>query len=48
MSGAVDYVAEACQQRLPHWKDNALHGEFLRKVDSGGALSLSFQWLMYG
>ena len=48
MSGADDYVAKVRQQQLLQWKDKALHSEFLRKVDSGGAFSLSFQWLMYG
>ena len=48
MDGAGDYISEACQQRLLKWRDKALHGEFLRKVDSGGELSLSFKWLLYG
>ena len=48
MSRADDYVAEVCQQKLLQWKDKALHGEFSKKVDSNGALSLSFQLLMYG
>ena len=48
MTGAGDYISEARQQRLLKWRDKALHGEFLRKVDSGGELSLSFKWLLYG
>ena len=47
MSGADAYVAKVRQQQLLQRKDKTLHSEFLRKVDSGSALSLSFQWLMY-
>ena len=40
MSGVDDYVAEVCQQQLLQWKDKALHGEYLRNVNSGDALNL--------
>ena len=46
--GADDHIGEPCQQQLLQWRDKALHGEYLRKVDSGGELSLSFKWLLYG
>ena len=44
MGETYDYVAEACQRRLLQWKDKALRGEFLKKVDGSGELSLIFKW----
>ena len=32
---------------LQQWRNKALHGEFLKKVESGGEFSLSFYWLKY-
>jgi len=48
MTTVDDFVAEARQRRLQQWRNKSLHGEFLRKVDKGGELSLSFYWLKYG
>ena len=47
MGGADDYISEAHQGQLLQWRDKALHGAFLRKIGSGGELSLSFKWLLY-
>ena len=47
MGTVDDFVAEA-HQRLLRWRDKALHGEFVQKIDSGGDFTLSFRWLMYG
>jgi len=47
--GKVDeFVADACQRRLDNWRNKALHGEFLKKVDNGGELGLSFTWMIRG
>jgi len=48
MTTVDDFVAEARQRCLQQWRNKALHGEFLKKVDSGGEFSLSFYWLKYG
>jgi len=48
MTTVDDFVAEAYQRRLQQWRNTALHREFLKKVESGGELSLSFYWLKYG
>ena len=39
---------DACQWRLDNWRTKALHGEFLKKVDDGGELSLCFTWMIKG
>ena len=47
--GTVDeFVADACQWKLENWRNKALHGEFLKKVDNGGELGLSFTLMMKG
>ena len=47
--GTVDeFVADAHQRRLNNWRNKALHGEFLKKVDNGGKFGLSFTWMMKG
>ena len=39
--GTVDeFVADAHQRRFDNWRNRALHGEFLKKVDNGGELGL--------
>ena len=48
MGSVEDFVVEARQQQCLQWRDKALYGEFLKKVDNGGELSLSFQWLKCG
>ena len=48
MNTVDEFVTEACQQRLENWRSKALHGEFLKKVDNGGELGLSFNWLIKG
>jgi len=48
MSTVDNFVAEARFRRLTQWKAKALHGEFVKKVEKGGELTISFQWLVYG
>jgi len=43
-----DYLGECRQRRIVHWRNMSLHGEFLKKLDKGGDLSISFQWLERG
>jgi len=45
--GTVDeFVADARQRRFDNWRNKALHGEFLKKVDNGGELSLNVTWMI--
>ena len=43
-----DYTVECCQCRIVQWRNKSLHGEFLKKVDKGGDLFVSFLWLEHG
>ena len=36
MSTVDEFVADANQWRLSNWRNKALHGEVLKKVDNGG------------
>jgi len=48
MNTVTDFNDEARQRRLTQWKAKALHGEFVKKVEKGGELAISFQWLKHG
>ena len=48
MSTVDEFVTDACQWWLDNWRNKALRGEFLKKVDNGGELSLSFNWMIKG
>ena len=37
-----DYTVECRQCRIVQWRNKSLHGEFLKKVDKGGDISVSF------
>ena len=43
-----DYTVECRQCRIVQWRNKSLHGEFLKKVDKGGDISVSFLWLERG
>ena len=42
MGSVEDFDAENSQRQCLQWRDKALYGEFLKKVDNSGELSLSF------
>jgi len=43
-----DYMSECQQCRLLQWRSKSLYGEYLKKLDQGGDIGVSFQWLERG